>query len=76
MRIELESGAVQLAPQQTLRLHEAAGGTVCALRGAVWITEENQASDIVLEAGSCYRLRRSGVALVYPLGGEAAVSLH
>jgi hypothetical protein len=48
---------------------------VCAVEGSVWITEENQARDIVLERGGCYRLRHPGVALVNSLGGEAAVSL-
>jgi hypothetical protein len=40
----------------------------------VWITEENQPRDIVLQPGSCYRLRNSGLAIVNPLGGAAAVS--
>jgi hypothetical protein len=40
----------------------------------VWITEENQPKDIVLQPGGCYRLRHLGVAIVNALGGEAAVS--
>jgi len=74
MRIELENGAVRLAPNQTLKLHDAAGSTVCAVEGSVWITEENQGRDIVLSPGSCYRLTRRGLAIVNPLGGGAAVS--
>jgi hypothetical protein len=74
MRIELEGGAVRLAPHQVLRLRDSAGSTVCAVEGSVWITEENQARDIVLAAGSCYRLRNGGLAIVNPLGGGAAVS--
>jgi hypothetical protein len=74
MRIELEAGAVRLSPNQTLRLRDSAGSTVCAMEGSVWITEENQARDIVLAPGSCYRLQQSGLALVNPLGGAAAVS--
>jgi uncharacterized protein YdeI (BOF family) len=74
MRIELEGGAVRLAPHQVLRLRDSTGTTVCAVEGAVWITEENQARDIVLAAGSCYRLRHDGLAIVNPLGGGAAVS--
>jgi len=75
MRIELNAGAVKLAPNQTLRLRDGAGSTVCAVEGAVWITEENQPRDIVLEAGNCYRLRNAGLALINSLGGAAAVSL-
>ena len=51
------------------------GSTVCAVEGSVWITEENDARDIVLSPGGCYRLRHPGVALVNSLGGDAAVSL-
>ncbi len=75
MRIELKAGAVKLGPNQTLRLRDSAGSTVCAVEGSVWITEENQPRDIVLEPGSCYQLRNAGVAIVNALGGGAAVSL-
>ena len=78
MRIELGSekalGAVHLAQNQTLKVLDGAGSTVCALEGSVWITEENQRRDVVLEHGACYRLRESGLALINALGGEAAVS--
>jgi hypothetical protein len=75
MRLELNQGAVKLGPNQTLRVVDAAGSTVCAVEGSVWITEEHEARDIVLSPGGCYRLRHKGVALVNSLGGEAAVSL-
>ncbi|HEX6295485.1 MAG TPA: DUF2917 domain-containing protein [Burkholderiales bacterium] len=76
MRLELDSGAVRLAPHQILRLRDGPGSTVCAVEGSVWITEENQAGDIVLAKGGCYRLRNPGLAIVNPLGGTAAVSLY
>ena len=75
MRIELKKGAVRLEPNQTLKVVNGAGSTVCAVEGELWITEENQPRDIVLKAGACYRLRERGVALVNSLGGFAAVSL-
>ena len=74
MRIELRSGNVQLGPNQTLRVVDGAGSTVCALEGSLWITEESQPRDIVLKPGACYRLRERGIALVNSLGGNAAVS--
>jgi hypothetical protein len=74
MRIELEAGAVRLNANQTLRLRDSAGSTVCAVEGSVWITEENQARDIVLSPGSCYRLQQGGLAIVNSIGGAAAVS--
>ena len=76
MRIELQSGAVQLDPDQTLKLRDGAGATVCAVAGTVWITEENHPRDIVLAQGGCYRLRHRGLALINPLGGKAAVAFN
>lgn len=73
MHIELRSGAVKLGPNQTLKVHDGAGSTVSALEGCVWITEENQPQDIVLEPGHSYRLKHRGTALVNSLSGEAAV---
>ena len=39
MQIEFKSGAVHLGPNQTLKVVDGAGSTVCAVQGAVWITE-------------------------------------
>ena len=74
MRLEMKGGAVQLGPNQTLRVVDGEGTTVCAVDGAVWITEENQPRDIVLQPGGCYRLRRPGLALVHAFG-DATVAL-
>ena len=75
MHIELKAGAVKLVPNQTLRVVDGAGSTVCAVEGAVWITEENDPHDIVLQTGHCYRLKNEGVAILNALSGEASVSL-
>ena len=79
MRIELNkagarSSTIQLGPNQTLKVVDGEGTTVCAVEGSIWITEENQPKDIVLQAGACYRLRRRGIAILNSLGGSAAVS--
>lgn len=74
MTLELKKGTVRLGPNQTLKVVDAAGSTVSAVEGSVWITEENQPNDIVLTPGNSYRLRKPGVALVNSLGGAAAVS--
>ena len=74
MTLELKRGTVRLGPNQTLKVVDAAGSTVSAIEGSVWITEENQPNDIVLTPGDSYRLRKSGVALVNSLGGVAAVA--
>ena len=73
MRIELDADKLRLAQGQTLRLRDSAGGTVCCRAGTVWVTEENQPRDVVLEAGACHRLSQRGVALVQALG-DALIS--
>jgi len=74
MRIELQSGQLRLARDQLLKLRDAAGSTVCAVEGSVWITEENKPHDIVLEPRGCYRLRHPGLAIVQTLGGDASLT--
>jgi len=74
MKLELAAGALQLARGQTLKMQDAAGSTICARTGTVWITEENSRKDVVLEAGHCYRLDRPGLTLVQAFA-DASVSL-
>ena len=74
MKLEMKAGNVKLGPNQTLRVVDGVGTTVCAVEGSGWITEENQPKDIVLQPGACYRLRQRGIAIVNSLGGTAAVS--
>ena len=68
------AGAVQLKRGQTLRVRGRRGQHgMRQSTAAVWITEENRPRDIVLEPGSCYRLRERGVAVIDALG-ETSVS--
>jgi hypothetical protein len=76
MKLELQSGGLKLKRGQMLKVLDGAGSTVCALEGSIWITEENQLRDVVLESGSCYRLNQQGTAIVYALGGSASVTLN
>lgn len=72
MRIELKAATLSLARGQVLRLRDAAGRTVCASDGALWVTEDHEHKDVVLQAGGCHRL--GGSALVQALG-PATLSL-
>ena len=53
----LERGAI-------VEMRDAAGTTVSATDGVVWITEEDSARDVLLRPGQSFRLVRSGLALV------------
>lgn len=64
MRLELDRGPIRLARRQVVRILEGAGRRVCVREGAVWITEASEPSDIVLQPGACYSLKRDGLALV------------
>lgn len=48
---------INLQRGQFLRVVDGAGSTVTAHGGAVWITEENSARDVVLGEGRSMRLR-------------------
>ena len=74
MKLEITSGAVQLAGGQTLKVRDGAGSTICAREGTVWITEENSRKDVVLEPGGCFRLGRPGLTIVQAFA-DASVSL-
>lgn len=68
MRIELKNaGAVHLSDGQTLRVVDGAGTTVTCSEGTVWLTEEDQPRDVLLEAGTCVRLKRAGLTLIQAL---------
>lgn len=68
MRLELRTGgAVHLEDGQTLRVVDGAGSTLVCTEGTLWVTEENQPKDVVLEAGACVRLKRAGLTLIQAL---------
>lgn len=74
MQIEVDKGVLRLLPKQTLGVRDAAGTTVCCREGSVWITEERNPRDVILEAGHCYRLKAAGLTLLHAFG-DATVAL-
>lgn len=67
------STAFQLARGEYLPVR-GGGRTVHAHAGRVWITEENSASDVVLEAGQSFALALPGLAIVEAFS-EASLSI-
>jgi hypothetical protein len=67
-------GVLTLHDQQLLRMRDALGWTVKAMRGTLWITQQSDSRDIVLRPGESFILDRAGTALVTTLG-EAQVCL-
>ena len=57
----------QLAKREILRLPNAAGTELTCLQGTLWVTEDADPSDRVLQPGQSLRLQRPGTALVMAL---------
>ena len=55
---------ISLNPQEFARLDNAAGKVIHVMRGRLWITQENEAADHVLEAGSSFTVSARGRTLV------------
>ena len=60
----LIEGELPLARGGQLRIVDGRGLLIHVWRGSLWITQERDLRDIVLEAGDSFRLDRNGVALV------------
>lgn len=55
---------VQLARHDVVGVRNGRGALVFVESGTAWITQENDARDVLVPAGESFRLDRSGVALV------------
>lgn len=67
MNIELENSTIALARDGLIALRDAEGTRVTCLSGALWITEDQEVGDIILEAGESATLRRRGLTLLMAL---------
>jgi hypothetical protein len=60
---------LHLENREVLNIHDGAGLLVRSLHGALWITQEDDSDDIVIEDGESFVLDRPGLALVSaPIG--------
>jgi len=60
----LIEGALPLARNEQLRIVDGRDLLIHVWRGSVWITQERDQRDVVLEAGQSFRLDRNGTAFV------------
>ncbi|MBI3376301.1 MAG: DUF2917 domain-containing protein [Betaproteobacteria bacterium] len=61
---------------ELLRLRNAAGRHLTVVQGSVWITQDGDPRDPVLESGASFRFDRNGLSLVMSLGGPAILVLE
>lgn len=62
-------------PGTAISIEACPGTDVRALEGQVWITQEHDAQDYVVAAGTRFTAGRSGPVVVSALGGTASVAV-
>lgn len=65
MLASLELEPIALGARAVHRIEAGRGMRVSCIRGATWVTQENDPRDLVLASGQSVVLDRPGVAVVY-----------
>jgi Protein of unknown function (DUF2917) len=64
---------LHLASREILNIHNGAGLLVRSIQGVLWITQQDDSDDIVIEDGESFVLDRPGLALVSAIEGPADI---
>ena|SRR5215510_1944619 len=67
MKIDFGPSSFNLPAEGVVLLREARGARVVCLSGALWLTQEGHADDVVLQPGETLRITRGGLTLVTAL---------
>ena len=67
---------VHLQPRELLDISDGQGFAVICLDGTAWITQSDDARDIVINAGQAFVLDRQGLALVAAPLGRATIAIR
>ncbi|WP_161603762.1 DUF2917 domain-containing protein [Noviherbaspirillum massiliense] len=68
MELDPNGSTIHLRGRRYVHLRRALGWTVQAVSGMVWVTQDDDLRDIVLQAGESFTLDRNGGALLSPIG--------
>ena len=68
MRLLLGQSKLALERDQLVALRGAKGVRVACLTGALWLTQEQDRADVILEAGQSVVVDQSGLTLIMALG--------
>ena len=74
MNLELSQDGLCLKPKQLLKVHAGAGHAIVCHTGSLWVTQQRDWRDVVLEAGQSFTLDRDGLTLVQALA-QSTVSV-
>jgi len=69
MNLMTEGLQAALQKGQTARLRDALGIEIRVTEGCLWLTQERDAQDHVIETGGVFRIDRPGVAILTALRG-------
>jgi hypothetical protein len=75
MNTDLRLGASVLNRGQLRRLDDSRGTLVQCLSGTLWLTQEGDARDLILEAGDEFCIERDGLSVVSALSACSFVLL-
>ncbi len=75
MEAILNPSLTRLEKDVLLTIRNGQGRCLAVFRGAVWLTQENDPRDIVLQSGDSFTFDRQGVALVHALEATSLVVL-
>jgi hypothetical protein len=67
MKLELGKSRLGLDRDQLITVRDGKGVRVSCLRGALWITQEQNTADVLLEAGGSFVIDQPGLTLVMAL---------
>jgi hypothetical protein len=76
MRICTDAIRLAFAAGQTVSLYDAIGTRITCLSGALWITQENEGRDIVLNPGKEVTLDRKGKTVIYAVNQSLGISFE
>jgi len=76
MWINTPNARLALAARRSLRLKDARGARLRAVRGTLWVTIDNDPRDIVLDPGESFVVDSDRPLVVMPIGDCAAVDVR
>lgn len=75
MNLNMSNAEISLSESQFLTLSEAQGVRIECLTGSLWLTQNGDRRDVVLESGEGFTLDRPGQALIFA-GAPAKVAIQ
>jgi hypothetical protein len=76
MNTDLNLSSTRLQRGELQRINDGEGKRVLNLQGTLWLTQQGDARDVVLEAGDMARIEHDGLSIVSALSDARFVLLH